>query len=95
MSQAYIYILSNFSRTLYVGVTSDLSRRVNQHKHKLITGFTSKYNISELVYYETTDDMYVAIQREKQLKGWKRERKIALVESMNPDWLDLSDGWYD
>jgi putative endonuclease len=90
----YVYIMTNKSRTLYTGVTNNLERRVYEHKHKLIPGFTSKYNITKLVYYEAGDDIYVAIAREKQIKGWLRAKKIILIESMNLDWIDLSEDWY-
>ena len=92
--QSYVYIMSNRSRTLYTGVTNDLIRRVYEHKRKLVEGFTKKYNLTKLVYFETADDVRSAIQREKQIKGWLRRRKIDLIESMNPKWDDLSDGWY-
>ena len=90
-----MYIMANKSRTLYTGVTSDLKRRVYQHKHKLAPGFTSKYNITQLVYFETTSDVKSAIAREKQIKGWLRSKKIALIESTNPTWQDLSTDWFD
>ncbi|HEX9445363.1 MAG TPA: GIY-YIG nuclease family protein [Candidatus Binatia bacterium] len=90
MKQYYVYIMSNESRTLYVGVTNDLERRVYEHKQKLVPGFTSKYNIAQLVYFEATQDIQPAITREKQIKGWLRKKKIALIESMNPRWNDLS-----
>ncbi|HUF41286.1 MAG TPA: GIY-YIG nuclease family protein [Verrucomicrobiae bacterium] len=86
----YVYIMANPSRTLYVGVTNDLERRVQQHKLKQIPGFTAKYNITQLVYYEETADVLAAIAREKTIKGWLRAKKIALIESVNPKWLDLS-----
>jgi putative endonuclease len=95
MSQYYVYIMTNNSRTLYTGVTNNLERRVYEHKHKLVPGFTSKYNITQLVYYETTPDIYAAITREKQIKGWLRAKKIALIESANPHWADLSEGWFE
>jgi putative endonuclease len=85
----YVYIMTNPSRTLYVGVTNDLERRVNQHKLRKIPGFTAKYNITELVYYEETGDVLEAIAREKTIKGWLRAKKIALIESVNPKWQDL------
>ena len=88
--QFHVYIMTNRSRTLYVGVTNDLLRRVFEHKSKLITGFTRQYNITKLVYFEETPNILGAIQREKQIKGWLRARKIALIESLNPDWCDLS-----
>ena len=94
MKQYYVYIMTNHSRTLYVGMTNDLRRRVWQHKQKLIEGFTRRYNITRLIYYEETLDVRAAIAREKQIKGWLRKKKIALVESVNPGWKDLSEGWY-
>ena len=90
----YVYIMTNQSRTLYTGVTSDLMRRVYEHKNKLVPGFTSKYNITRLVYYESTSSIHSALAREKQIKGWLRAKKIALIESMNPEWKDLSEGWF-
>ena len=83
--------MTNFSKTLYIGVTNDLVKRVYQHKNKLVEGFTKKYNITKLVYFEETNDINAAIAREKQLKGWLRKKKIALIESMNPEWKDLSE----
>ena len=93
MKQYYVYIMTNHSRTLYTGVTNNLERRVYEHKHKLVPGFTQKYNITMLVYYEETPDVHVAIAREKQIKGWLRSMKIALIESLNPNWEDLSTEW--
>jgi putative endonuclease len=90
----YVYIMTNKSRTLYTGVTNNLMRRVDEHKKKLVKGFTSKYNIQFLVYYEMTADINAAIAREKQIKGWLRAKKIALIDSMNPEWKDLSDEWF-
>ncbi len=84
--------MSNAWQTLYCGMTDDLQKRVYQHKNKLVKGFTKRYDISKLVYYEVTDDVIVAIQREKQIKGWLRNKKIALIETMNPGWDDLSVG---
>ena len=95
MNNYYVYILSNRSKTLYTGVTNDLIRRVYEHKQKLIPGFTQKYNIDKLAYYEETVDVTAAIAREKQIKGWLRVKKIALIESMNPEWRDLSADWYE
>ena len=95
MNNYYVYILSNRSKTLYTGVTNDLIRRVYEHKQKLIPGFTQKYNIDRLAYYEDTVDVTAAIAREKQIKGWLRVKKIALIESMNPEWRDLSADWYE
>ncbi|MEW5958350.1 MAG: GIY-YIG nuclease family protein [Chloroflexota bacterium] len=94
MKKYYVYIMTNRSRTLYTGITNDLNRRVYEHKHKLIPGFTSRYNITLLVYFEETTDVKAAIAREKQIKGWLRAKKIALIESVNPRWQDLSAGWY-
>jgi putative endonuclease len=91
--QYYVYIVTNARRTLYTGVTNDLERRVYQHKNKLASGFTSRYHIGRLVYYEVTSDVRAAIEREKQIKGWSRAKKIALIESMNPKWVDLSADW--
>ncbi|MEW6508678.1 MAG: GIY-YIG nuclease family protein [Bacteroidota bacterium] len=93
MNQYYVYIMTNHSKTLYTGVTNDLRRRVYEHKNELYEGFTSKYNINELIYFEQTPDINSAIKREKQIKGWLRRKKIELIESMNPDWQDLSDEW--
>jgi len=76
--------MTNKSRTLYTGITNDLERRVSEHKQKLVPGFTARYNIDRLVYYEATEDVNAAISREKQIKGWLRAKKIALIESMNP-----------
>ena len=86
--------MTNRSRTLYVGVTNDLERRVYEHKNKLVGGFTRRYNITRLVHYEETSDVLAAIEREKQIKGWLRSKKVALIESVNPEWRDLSLGWY-
>ncbi len=94
MKEYYVYIMTNGVRTLYIGVTNDLMRRVFEHKEKLAEGFTTKYNITMLVYYETTGDIQAAIAREKQLKSWRRSKKIALIESSNPQWKDFSLGWY-
>ncbi len=89
-----IYILASRSRTLYVGVTSKLHKRVWQHKDKVFDGFTAKYNIDRLVYFENYDDMRVAINREKQLKRWSRKKKLFLIEKLNPTWIDLAEEWY-
>ncbi|HEY9166986.1 MAG TPA: GIY-YIG nuclease family protein [Candidatus Kryptonia bacterium] len=88
----YVYILaSKRNGTLYTGVTNDLIRRVRQHKDKMMNGFTKKYGVDKLVYFESTDDVTVAIRREKQIKKWYRKWKIELIESMNPEWKDLYD----
>ena len=89
----YVYIMTNRSRMLYTGVTNNLERRVYEHKHKLLPGFTERYNITLLVYFEETSDVCAAITREKQIKGWLRDKKLALVEAVNPMWDDLSAGW--
>jgi putative endonuclease len=93
MAQYYVYIMTNRSGTLYTGVTNDLERRVCEHKEKMVDGFTKKYNVTKLVYYEATDDVRSAIAWEKQIKGWLRNKKITLVESTNPQWRDLSEDW--
>ena len=88
--QYYIYIITNTRNTvLYTGVTSDLKKRVYEHKSKLVSGFTKKYNIIKLVYYEVFNDIYNAILREKQIKGGLRQNKINLINKMNPNWQDL------
>jgi len=89
-----VYIMTNRSRTLYTGVTNDLQRRVYEHRQKMGSKFTSKYNITQLAYYENYSDIRDAIAREKQIKGWRRAKKIALIESTNPEWQDLSADWY-
>ena len=93
MKQYYVYILTSNSGTLYTGMTNDLHRRVVQHKQKLIPGFTSRYNVNRLVYYEVFNEPKQAIAREKQIKGWVRRKKIALIEGGNPTWRDLSQDW--
>ena len=94
MRQYSVYIMTNRSRTLYTGVTNDLERRVYEHRQKVGSRFTSKYNITRLAYYENYSDIRDAIAREKQIKGWRRAKKIALIESVNPQWRDLSADWY-
>jgi putative endonuclease len=93
LKQYYVYIMTNKSRTLYTGVTNNLQRRVYEHKQKLVPGFTAKYNISRLVFFEATTDILSAIAREKQIKGWLRVKKTNLIESTNPEWLDLAEDW--
>ena len=91
--QGYVYILTNVhNKVLYTGVTSDLVKRVYEHKNKMVDGFTKKYNVHKLVHFEVSDDMMTAIEREKQIKGWLRKKKIALIEKNNPEWKDLYDG---
>lgn len=89
----WVYIMSSTSGTLYIGITSTLFGRALQHKDKLIKGFTSRYDCNRLVYYEGFDDVRKAISREKEPKGWVRKKKIALIESVNPRWEDLSKTW--
>jgi putative endonuclease len=90
MEQYFVYILTNkYNKVLYVGVTNNLIRRVYEHKNKLVSGFTSKYNVNKLVYYESFPSVFDAIKREKEIKGWKREKKVALINSFNPEWKDL------
>lgn len=91
----YIYILGNWTGdVIYTGVTSDLEKRIFQHKHKLIKGFSSRYNLSRLLYFEQYDRIETAILREKEIKAWRREKKNNLIISMNPEWSDLADGWF-
>ena len=91
----YVYIMANpWSRVLYTGVTSDLHGRAWTHKEKSTEGFTKRYNVTSLVYFEEHDGPNSAIAREKQIKGWDRAKKIKLIESMNPGFEDLSAGWY-
>ena len=90
-----VYILGSLSGTLYIGITSNLPFRVRQHKEHTFRGFTAEYEVDRLLYYETYGEVSTAIAREKQLKGWKRERKVALIEKSNPEWKDLSRAWYE
>ena len=89
----FVYLLASKSRKLYVGVSNNLERRLYEHKHKMVDGFTTTYNIDRLVFFESTSVVRVAIEREKEIKKWRREKKIALIESMNATWEDLSEGW--
>ena len=92
----YVYIISNANRTLYVGMTSDLVRRVDQHKKGTFdNAFTKRYNFAKLVYFETLPNERAAAKREKQIKSWPRARKVALIESLNPSWRDLKISWSD
>lgn len=94
MNTYYVYILTNWNnKVMYVGVTNNLLHRLQQHRYKINEGFTKKYNVNKLVYYECTSDIKAAIQREKQIKGWTRLKKNHLVEETNPDWIDLSTRW--
>ena len=89
----WVYIVASFSGTLYIGMTNDLEVRVRQHKSGEIEGFSKKYGCNRLVYYELFQDVRRAINREKQFKGWRRNKKVALIESSNPRWEDLAEKW--
>mgnify|MGYP003318423841 CR=1 FL=1 len=90
----YVYILANWcDSVIYIGVTNNLSRRLYEHKNHLVKGFTEKYNVNKLVYWESTNDVRVALEREKQLKKWTRNKKNALISKANPEWRDLSADW--
>jgi putative endonuclease len=91
----FTYIMASRSHTLYIGITGDLQKRVFQHKWKEEDGFTARYNCDRLVWFESHQDVQKAIAREKELKGWRRSKKIALIEAANPTWTDLSRNWYD
>ncbi len=93
MKQYYVYILASKSCVLYVGVTNDLQRRIFEHREKRVPGFTKKYNIARLVYFEVYENIRDAIAREKQIKRWRREKKIVLIQATNPTWRDLSEDW--
>ena len=93
--RAYVYIATNRSGTLYIGVTNNLGRRMWEHKQKVGSTFAARYNITRLVYFEEANSIVDAIAREKQLKRWRREKKVALIERENPEWTDLSEGWYE
>ena len=89
------HILTNISKTLYAGVTNNLERRIYEHKQKLVPGFTPKYNLTMLVYFEETRDVQAAIQRERQIKGWRRNKRVDLIAAKNPEWKDLSIEWFE
>jgi putative endonuclease len=89
-----VYILASHSGTLYIGMTGNLQQRIFDHKFHLNEGFTDKYDVVRLIFWESYDKVHQAINREKQLKGWRRSKKIALIESMNPHWLDSAKDWY-
>ena len=92
----FIYMLTNWSnQVMYIGVTNDLIRRVYEHKHKLVGGFTARYNLNKLVYFEEISEVMIAIAREKEIKKWRREKKNRLVDGVNPKWIDLSQEWYE
>ena len=87
----YVYILTNqYNTVVYTGVTNNLERRLYEHRNHLVDGFTKRYNLNKLIYFETTSDVRSAIEREKQMKGWTRAKKNALIESVNPKWNDIS-----
>ncbi|HKI00047.1 MAG TPA: GIY-YIG nuclease family protein [Candidatus Sulfotelmatobacter sp.] len=90
----YVYILSSQRRVLYIGITSNIEQRVFQHKTHAFGGFTAKYNVTSLVYFERHGSVTTAIRREKEMKAWRRKEKVSLIESSNPRWRDLSYGWY-
>ncbi len=90
----YVYIMSSLRRTLYIGMTNNLERRVFEHKTGTVPGFTSRYRVTRLVYFEDTNDVVAGIEREKHLKGWLRAKKVALIESMNPSWNDFAEDWF-
>jgi len=94
MEEYYVYILSNkINTTLYIGMTNNLKRRIYEHKNKLVPGFTEKYNVNKLVYFEKVSDVKAAIQREKNLKNWNRDWKLELIKKTNPSFMDLSVDW--
>jgi putative endonuclease len=90
----YVYILASITGVLYTGVTARLAHRIVQHRQKMVEGFTSRYNVLRVVYWEHYDDIRGAIGREKQIKGWSRAKKIALVEAKNPKWKDMAEGYF-
>jgi putative endonuclease len=91
----YFYMMASYRGALYAGVTNDLTRRAHDDKQEVVDGFTKKYNVTKLVYHEATDSIEAAIEREKQVKGWLRRKKVALIESVNPYWEDLAKEWYE
>jgi putative endonuclease len=94
MKKYYVYIMASKSGTLYTGMTVNLKKRVYEHKHMLVEGFTKKYGVDRLVYFEESGDVQVVLEREKEIKGWLRKKKITMIESSNPEWKDLSEGWF-
>jgi putative endonuclease len=95
LSKYCVYIMNSPTGALYTGVTNDLMRRIYEHKHKVVEGFTKTYNVTRLAYFEETTDVDSAIAREKQIKAWRRSKKIELIKSMNPTWRDLAEDWYE
>jgi len=94
MTNYYVYFMTSPSGTLYIGMTNNLQRRVYEHKYGMIEGFTKKYSVNRLVYFEETGEVQSAIAREKEIKKWRRSKKIALIESLNLKWQVLSVEWY-
>ena len=95
MPDYYVYIMTNHSGTLYTGVTNDLERRIAEHRAGIEKGFASTYKINRLMYYEVTTDIRAAIAREKQIKSWRRSKKVELIRARNPRWKDLAEEWYE
>lgn len=94
MKQFYVYIITNKPNgVLYTGLTNNLERRILEHKNKQIDGFSAKYNLSKLVYYEEFDNHHLAFEKERRMKKWKREYKLNLINQMNPNWIDLAADW--
>ncbi len=93
MKQYYVYIMAHRSKTLYIGVTQNLQRRIDEHKHHLVAGFTSKDQMTRLVSFEETSEVNAALAWEKHIEGWLRAKKVALIESFHPDWRDVSEAW--
>ena len=95
MPAMFVYLMASRSRVLYTGVTGDLERRVQQHRTKQFPGFSARYYTTRLVWFETTPNSLAAIAREKQIKGWLGNKKIRLIETANPEWRDLAEGWFE
>jgi len=95
LAKYFVYIMNSQTGTLYTGVTNDLMRRVYEHKHKVVEGFTKTYNVTRLAFFEETTDVTAAIAREKQIKSWRRSKKIELIKSTNPTWEDLAEDWFE
>ena len=93
MADYFVYILSNKSRMLYAGATNNLERRLFEHRERFVPGFPERFGLTRLVYYEVTGNVEAAITREKEIKGWVRRKKVALIHSLNPEWRDLSEEW--